>query len=100
MVTSALTLASAFLIISNSVNTILGYAFSSCVNLLQITIPESVEWMHSYVFWGCYNLTVCCNFESKPDGWMEDWDADVKSVVWMSNASHGLEYTSNGDGTC
>ena len=86
-------------------------AFGAC-SLTSIFIPNSVVYMGSYIFDSCFNLaTIYCEVGSKPTGWNDDWNSSgypvsYYPVVWgyenteVPAYSQGLEYTSNGDGTC
>ena len=57
-------------------------AFISCESLTQIIIPESVTNIEGFAFCNCPSLTICCEVDSQPDGWDEDWNCDNNPVVW------------------
>ncbi|MBR2196832.1 MAG: leucine-rich repeat protein [Salinivirgaceae bacterium] len=71
--------------IPNSVTYIDWRAFSDCNDLTFITIPKSVEKMNWNIFVDCPNVTIYCEAESKPEGWVEGWNSDNCPVVWGSN---------------
>ena len=68
--------------IPDSVTAIETGVFNRCTSLESITIPDSVATVEAGSFNFCTNLTVYCEAESKPEGWSNLWDNDVKEVVW------------------
>lgn len=75
-------------------------AFWGCANLISVNIPETVDSMLPNAFVECPNLTVYCDFEARPYNWEENWNDGSCAVIWVRCGSEGLEFTSNGDGTC
>jgi hypothetical protein len=69
-------------VIGNSVTFIGVQAFESCSSLTRIIIPASVTSIGAFTFEGCDNLTIYCEAESKPEGWVEEWNPDNRPVVW------------------
>ena len=91
--------------IPNSVTSIGNCAFLHC-GFKSIIIPDNVTHMSSNAFWGCYNITIYCEAESKPDNWAYDWNDTAPMeepnvylpVVWgYIDWSNVYEYTNNGD---
>ncbi len=68
--------------IPNSVTNIGEYAFGWCGALTSIKIPKSVTIMGKGVFEYCDNLTIYCATDSKPKGWVYQWNIDDRPVVW------------------
>ena len=57
-------------------------AFSDCKDLVNIYIPNSVQYMGEYIFMNCsLNLIINVEHEKKPDGWWENWETN-KTVNW------------------
>ena len=70
-------------VIPASVETIGERAFYDCAALTAVTIPAGVQTMGSQVFYGCDNLSViCCEAESKPEGWGGEWNYGVFNGSW------------------
>ena len=65
-----------YVILPESLTTIGRYAFSSCTGLTSIIIPESVTTVDYYAFSGCSNITIYCEAKSQPDGWGSNWNPD------------------------
>lgn len=89
-------------ILPSSVTDVGMNAFENCSNLIRIYIPKSVTYVGSNAFLGCHDsLTVYCQADEQPATWGYNWHNGVRNVVWgfVKNSS-GLEFTSNGDGTC
>ncbi len=51
-------------IIAPGIERIEGKAFSSCINLSSVTIPESVNYISEFAFEGCPNLVIKCSASS------------------------------------
>ena len=68
-------------IIEEGVTTINGI-FAGLPSLKSIVIPDSVTVIGTYAFKYTPDLTIYCRAETKPDGWADDWDENVKEVVW------------------
>ena len=66
--------------IPNSVIGIDTFAFDFCVSLEKITIPNSVTWIGSSVFRGCSSLTNI-NFQ----GTMIEWNNIDKDDTWTGS---------------
>lgn len=84
------------IILPSSVTTLWGYVFNGCTSLRTIYIPKNLATITiGHVFLGCNTfLKIYCGAESKPDGWVEEWnDADC-DVYWgigypdVSEATH------------
>ena len=58
------------------------YAFGRCDALNSIKIPKSVTIMGKGVFDDCDNLTIYCATDSKPKGWVYQWNIDDRPVTW------------------
>ena len=61
----------------NTLTDICADAFSYCTNLKTLVIPKSVSYVGVDAFLGCKNLTIYCEVNSKPDGW-------ISSSPWNS----------------
>jgi len=61
-------------------------AFSGCTGLQYATIPNSVEIIEWRVFQGCSSMVIFTEHESRPSGWVADWNNDNyipdRNVVW------------------
>ncbi len=88
--------------IPNSVTSIGVEAFAYCNSLTSVTIPNSVTSIGENAFDNCESLTdIYCDFESKPDGWSDDWNMSNATVHWLESSpdipstlvSAGMEYT-------
>lgn len=60
-------------------------AFLLCTSIESIYIPKSVIFIGENAFQDCYNLTIYCEAETKPDTWSDDWNASGCNVVWGYN---------------
>ena len=83
--------------ISSSVVKIGERAFSNCSSLTSIYIPSSVTTIGERAFSGCSNLTICCEVDSKLEGWSNYWNNSNCPVIWNSYKGiygniNGLEY--------
>ncbi len=84
-------------VIGKSVASIGQYAFYSCDGLTEIIIPNSVTSIGEYAFSGCVNLTIYCEAESQPSGWVSLWNQLSRPIVWDCKnndvANDGYIYT-------
>ncbi len=69
-------------VITDSVKTINDGAFSYCDNLSTVLVPSSVETMGYEIFTGYWNVTVVCDFASKPENWPDNWNGYGSTVIW------------------
>ena len=76
------------IVIPNSVTSIGNSVFSACSKLTSVVIPNSVISIGYEAFSNCPSLTIYCEAESKPSGWVSNWNCyDFYSnknlpVVW------------------
>ena len=79
----------------DSMTSIGDYAFNYCTSLTSITIPASVTSIGEFVFVGSEALTIYCEAESKPSGWVGSWNSDYNNsnypVVWDCNSNDTAE---------
>ena len=68
--------------IPNNVTSIRNMAFSNCTALSYLVIPDSVITMQKLIFRNCASLTIYCESKIQPEGWKDNWDLGVKSVIW------------------
>ena len=82
--------------LSTSLVSIGNAAFSDCTALTKIFIPSSVTSISASnktnsPFYGCSNLTIYCEVESKPDGWGIYWnyldDSNTITTYWGQTLS-------------
>ena len=107
--------------IPDSVTSIGEWAFAGCSSLKSITIPDSVTSIGNYAFSSCSSLTSII-YEGTKDQWKNvekyyEWNiGSGEFIVYCTDGSltkdgedignpsvsfsEGLEYISNGDGTC
>lgn len=57
-------------------------AFSHCLDLTSITIPNSVTSIGDCAFYGCSSLTIYCEVSSKPSKWRDNWNYSNRPVIW------------------
>ena len=76
-----------YVIIPNSVTSIGGWAFDKCRSLNWIFVPNSVKRLDWYFVRDCSKVTIYCEAESKPDGWMSGWNDNNRPVVWGFGAN-------------
>jgi hypothetical protein len=67
--------------VPESVIRIRPYAFSHCENLRRLYVHGRVEAVELFAVDRCPSLTVCCEAESLPGGWAENW-CDGSEIVW------------------
>ncbi len=65
-----------------TLTTIGNYAFDSCSSLQTIEIPATVTTIGGYAFRNCSSLTIYCEAESEPSGWVSSWNYSNRPVVW------------------
>ena len=88
------------IVIPNNIISIGSYAFYNCSNLSNVVIPDSVKSIGDDAFFGCNGLKIYCDASSKPSDWSVDWN-------YYKNYNHYLpvywagewEYDSNGNPT-
>lgn len=69
--------------------------FRDDTNLTSVAIPDSVTDIGTYAFYGCSNLTICCETKTQPLGWDDSWQYNNRSVLWGVAAlfeEEGLTY--------
>ena len=69
--------------IPESVASIGKSAFYDCGSMTSITIPKSVTYIDHVAFNGS-NITIYCETNSKPNGWVYDWNYGC-NVVWANS---------------
>ena len=79
-------------------------AFVGCRSLVSVAIPNSVTSIGDCAFAKCTNLKTITFLGSEKE-WAavekeDDWDSECNYSLVIKPQSEGLEYTSNGDGTC
>lgn len=57
----------------NSLTEIKTSAFEYCINLEQIFIPKNVSVIQAYAFRNCTKLSIYCEIDSKPSGWITSY---------------------------
>ena len=57
-------------------------AFANCPSLKELVIPKSVTAVYSNILSYYPDLTIYCEAESKPDGWVQNWAGAGCQVVW------------------
>ena len=57
-------------------NTILSGVFSNCSSLTHVVIPETIDYVSSYVFDGCYALTIYVARDADESGIIIDWEGN------------------------
>ena len=85
----------------NSITSIGDRAFESCVGLIDIVIPNGVTFIAANAFRGCDNLTIYCEAESQPSGWVSGWNYN-RPVVWGYTENYiksTFTFTEQADGT-
>ena len=69
-------------VIPNGVVSIGNSAFANCDNLISVIIPNSVTNIEMFAFSACYNLTIYCEVESWPEGWVYLWNYSDRPIEW------------------
>ncbi len=65
--------------IPSNVEYIFSYAFYCCTNLTSVTIPSSVYGIYDYAFYGCSNLAHITSLNPEPPAcYTSDWDAGTQ----------------------
>ena len=77
-------------IIPDGITSIGSWAFNNCKALVKIVIPQSVSIIEIGAFSSTYAITICCQVESKPNGWVDGWE-ESNSVVWDYNKNETSE---------
>ena len=67
-----------------SVNYVGNGAFSNCPSIKRIWIPLSVTSIEAQAFAACSSLTIYVQAASKPEGWNTNWNSDNRPVIWKS----------------
>ena len=70
------------IIIPDGVTSIGSSAFYWCNALEMAYIPDSVTSIGQDAFFDSENLILCCEAESKPSGWHEEWNGTNVPVFW------------------
>ena len=75
----------------NSLDRIGPLAFGMCTSLRSIVIPYNVSKISSHAFELSDNLTIYCEIDSKPFGWSDDWnfcnyDGSYCPAIWNYRA--------------
>ena len=67
-------------------------AFFNCASLVLVTIPNNIKIIPGNCFCYCRNLVICCEAESRPDGWDICWsdDFDEIPIYWGINEKNIL----------
>jgi len=68
--------------IGDSVMGICPYAFAYCRSLTSVVIDDSVIGIGNNAFLNCPLLTIYCEAESQPGGWLRAWNISNSPVVW------------------
>ena len=69
-------------VIPDSVTSLGVLAFAECYDLEEIIIPDSVASIGEEAFSYCEKLTIYCEAETIPGGWVERWNPSNCLVVW------------------
>lgn len=70
--------------IPDSVTSMSFGTFMNCANLTSIMIPKSVTSLDACAFKGCSKLIIYCEASGQPNGWDEDWNCSSCPVYWYS----------------
>jgi hypothetical protein len=55
---------------------------ASVPSLKKVVISSACDTMAENAFEGVSGVTICCQAESKPDGWHDNWNAGNLPVIW------------------
>ena len=58
------------------------YNSYGCTNIESVFIPKEVLFITDKAFFGCTNITIYCEADSKPSGWSLSWNYAGCPVVW------------------
>lgn len=86
------------IILPKGVTTIKAYAFYCCYNLNEIIIPDTVTNIEDRAFYMATGLTIFCEAESQPSGWVSGWNYN-RPVVWGYKVEELFTFTEQADGT-
>ena len=77
------------IVIPNGIKKMGSMVFYRCLSLKSVVIPKSVTYVEYSIFEGCTSIDkVYCEAESKPNGWYDSWDSDIKEIVWGHKESN------------
>ncbi len=76
--------------IPNSVTLIYDAVFYGCTGLESITLPDSVTSIGGWTFDGCEKLTIYCDAEAKPSGWITNWNCS-RPFYWAGEWEYDTE---------
>lgn len=68
--------------VSSSCGSIAAGAVNGWTHAAAIKIPLNVQNIQPKAFTDCKNLTIYCEAESKPEGWLDGWCDDSVTIVW------------------
>lgn len=60
-------------------------AFENCAAMRVIYIPKSVITIGVHAFRGCSSLTIYAKAATRPNGWLEQWNVDNRTVYWNAD---------------
>ena len=72
------------IVIPDGVTSIGTAAFFGCTSLTEIVIPDSVTSIGRYAVCDSSSLTIYCEAESQPSGWVSQWNYLCGPVYWYS----------------
>ncbi len=79
--------------IGNGILNIYSYAFASCSNLKYVEIPNTVNYVETYLFWFT-TVSVFTSIKEEPSSWTATWKQDA-TLYW--DVEKGIDYeTING----
>lgn len=68
--------------VSSSCGSIAAGAVNGWTHAAAIKIPLNVQNIQPKAFTDCKNLTIYCEAESKPEGWLDGWCDSSVTIVW------------------